>query len=132
VQDQLNKYPSDIFGHVEIADNRAWLRPSGTKFFCGDLSEAEQKLVWATHFAPAADVLNQQKLAADQVAWRTKPSWYVLTTEDHTVHPDLQRWVSKRMGATVTEVASSHVPMLSQPEIVIDVIRKAAAAVQKS
>jgi len=48
------------------------------------------------------------------------------------VHPDLQRWVSKRMGATVTEVASSHVPMLSQPDIVIDVIRKAAAAVQKS
>ena len=130
VQDQLNKYPSDIFGHVEIADNRAWLRPSGTKFFCGDLSEAEQKLVWATHFAPAADVLNQQKLAADHVAWRNKPSWYVLTTEDHTVHPDLQRWVSKRMGATVTEVASSHVPMLSQPDVVIDVIRKAAAAIQ--
>ena len=51
-------------------------------------------------------------------------------TQDHTVHPDLQRWVSKRMGATVTEVASSHVPMLSQPDIVIDVIRKAAAAVQ--
>ena len=129
VQAQLNKYPSDVFGHVEIADNRAWLRPSGTKFFCGDLSEAEQKLVWATHCAPAADLLNQQKLAADQVAWRTKPSWYVLTTEDHTVHPDLQRWVSKRMGATVTEVASSHVPMLSQPAVVLEVIRKAAAAV---
>ena len=132
VQDQLDKYPSDIFGHVEIADNRAWLRPSGTKFFCGDLSEAEQTLVWATHVAPAAGLLNQQKLAADQVAWRTKPSWYVLTTEDHTVHPDLQRWVSKRMGASVTEVASSHVPMLSQPAVVLDVIRKAATAVQKA
>lgn len=130
VQDQLNKYPSDIFGYVEIADNRAWLLPSGTQFFCGDLSQDEQKLVWATHFAPGADVLNQQKLAADQVAWRTKPSWYVLATEDHTVHPDLQRWVSKRMGATVTEVASSHVPMLSQPAAVIEIIRKAVAAVQ--
>ncbi|WP_457298661.1 alpha/beta fold hydrolase [Phyllobacterium sp. P5_D12] len=128
VQDQLNKYPSDIFGHVELADNRAWLRPSGTKFFAGDLSEPEQKLVWATHFAPNADLLNQQKLTADRVAWRTKPSWYVLTTEDHTVHPDLQRWVSKRMNATVTEVKSSHVPMLSQPDVVIDVIRKAAAS----
>jgi pimeloyl-ACP methyl ester carboxylesterase len=80
--------------------------------------------------APDADLLNQQRLTADRVAWRTKPSWYVLTTEDRTVHPDLQRWVSKRMGATVTEVASSHVPMLSQPEVVIEVIRKAAAAVQ--
>jgi hypothetical protein len=47
------------------------------------------------------------------------------------VHPDLQRWVSKRMGATVTEVESSHVPMLSKPEVVIDVIRKAAAAVME-
>jgi dihydropteroate synthase len=63
--------------------------------------------------------------------WRGA-SWYILATQDHTVHPDLQRWVSKRMGATVTEVASSHVPMLSQPDVVIDVIRKAAAAVQKA
>jgi hypothetical protein len=53
-----------------------------------------------------------------------------LCLQDHTVHPDLQRWVSKRMGATVTEVASSHVPMLSQPDVVIDVIRKAVTVVQ--
>jgi hypothetical protein len=46
------------------------------------------------------------------------------------VHPDLQRFVAKRMGATVVETNSSHVIMLSQP-VVIDVIRKAAAAVQK-
>ncbi|HEV8464296.1 MAG TPA: alpha/beta hydrolase [Pseudolabrys sp.] len=129
VQSQLNKYPSDIFGYVEVADNRAWLQPNGTRYFCGDLSEAEQKLVWATHFAPNADLLNQQKLTTDRVAWRSKPSWYVLTTQDRTVHPDLQRWVSKRMGAHVTEVASSHVPMLSQPAVVLDVIRKAAASV---
>jgi len=130
VQDQLDKYPSEIFGHVEIADGRAWLAPKGTAFFCGDLSPAEQKLVWATHFAPAADLLTQQRLASDQIAWRKKPSWYVLTTQDRTVHPDLQRWVSTRMGAAVTEVASSHVPMLSQPAVVIDVIRKAAASVR--
>ena len=131
VQDQLDKYPSDIFSRVEVADGRAWMLPNGTEFFCGDLSAAEQKLVWATHYAPVFDLFQQQKLGADKVAWRSKPSWYVLATQDHTVHPDLQRWVSKRMGATVTEVASSHVPMLSQPDIVIDVIRKAAAAVQK-
>jgi pimeloyl-ACP methyl ester carboxylesterase len=46
------------------------------------------------------------------------------------VHPDLQRWVSTRMGATVVEVDCSHVPMLSQPDLVLDVIRKAAKAVQ--
>ncbi|MDR7372975.1 alpha/beta fold hydrolase, partial [Flavobacterium aquidurense] len=61
--------------------------------------------------------------------WDSKPSWYILCTDDHTVHPDLQRWVSKRMGAKVTEVVSSHVPMLSNPQVVIDVIREAASAV---
>jgi hypothetical protein len=45
------------------------------------------------------------------------------------VHPDLQRFLAKRMGATITETNSSHVIMLSQPDLVIDVIRKAAAAV---
>jgi pimeloyl-ACP methyl ester carboxylesterase len=130
VQDQLDKYPSDIFTCVEVADGCAWMLPKGTEFFAGDLSAAEQKLVWATHYPPGADLLHQQKLGPNDVAWKSKPSWYVLATEDHTVHPDLQRWVSKRMGATVTEVASSHVPMLSQPGVVIDVIRKAAATVQ--
>jgi len=130
VQDQLNKYPSDIFSRVEVADNLAWMLPSGTEFFAGDLPEAEQKLVWATHFPPNVDLFNEQKLTPDQVAWRSKPSWYLLATGDHTVHPDLQRWVSSRMGAKVTEVASSHVPMLSQPDVVIGVIREAAAAVQ--
>ena len=130
VQDQLNKYPSDIFSRVEVVDNLAWMLPSGTEFFAGDLPEDEQKLVWATHFPPNVDLFNEQKLTTDQVAWRSKPSWYLLATGDHTVHPDLQRWVSSRMGAKVTEVASSHVPMLSQPDVVIRVIREAAAAVQ--
>jgi pimeloyl-ACP methyl ester carboxylesterase len=130
VQQQLDKYPSDIFSRVEIADGRAWMLPNGTEFFAGDLSEEEQKLVWATHYAPVADLFQQQKIKS--TPWKSKPSWFILTTQDHTVHPDLQRWVSKRMGATVIEVESSHVPMLSQPDVVIEVIRKAAAAVQKN
>jgi len=66
------------------------------------------------------------------IAWKTKPSWYIVATKDRTVHPDLQRFVAKRMGATTVETDSSHVPMLSQPPLVLDVIRKAATAVQKS
>lgn len=128
VQDQLNKYPSEIFNHVEAADDRVWMLPSGTKHFAGDLTEEEQKVVWATHYPPSTDLFNQQKLTTNQVAWRSKPSWFVLATRDHTVNPDLQRWVSKRMGAHVTEVESSHVPMLSRPDVVIEVIRKAAAS----
>jgi hypothetical protein len=49
---------------------------------------------------------------------------------DHTVPPDLERFFAKRMGATTTEAASSHVVMLAQPLVVIDVIRKAAKSAQ--
>lgn len=130
VQSQLDKYPTDIFSRVEIADGRAWMLPDGVEFFAGDLPKAEQKLVWATHYPPAADLFQQQKLK--HVPWQSKPSWFIVSKKDRTVHPDLQRFLAKRMGASVTEVESSHVPMLSKPDVVIDVIRKAAAAVQKS
>jgi pimeloyl-ACP methyl ester carboxylesterase len=86
--------------------------------------------VWATHYPPASHLLEQQDL--DQVAWRSKPSWYILAQQDQTVHPDLQRFLAKRMNATVVETNSSHVIMLSQPDVVIDVVRKAAAAGHKS
>ena len=126
-QSQLDKFPvTDVFSHIEVAEGRVWLRPEGVECFAGDLSEQDQKLVWATHYAPAADLFTQ-KLGG--VAWRSKPSSYILATKDRTVHPELQRFVSKRMGAAVHEVASSHVPMLSNPKLVIDVIRTAANAV---
>src|ERR1700741_3584004 len=49
---------TDIFAHIEVADGRVWLLPEGIECFAGDLSEQEQKLVWATHFGPAADLFN--------------------------------------------------------------------------
>ena len=120
--------PTDIFSHIDIGDGRVWLKPDGVSAFAGDLSAQEQKLIWATQSAPVADLFNQ-KLAG--TAWKSKPSWYVIATKDHTIQPDLQRFVSKRMGATTFETASSHVPMLSQPEFVLDVIRKAATSIMK-
>ena len=128
VQSQLDKYPTEIFKHVEVADGRAWMKPTGVQHFAGDLPEAEQKVVWATHYAPAADLFQQKH---EGVAWKSKPSWFIVAKEDRTVHPDLERFLAKRMKATTVEVGTSHVPMLSQPDLVIDVIRKAVAAVQK-
>ena len=127
VQSQLDKYPTDIFTSVEVADGRVWMLPNGIEYFAGDLPEAEQKLVWATHYAPGADLFQQQNL--QEVAWKSKPSWFIVAKQDHTVHPELQRALAKRMNATVVEADSSHVPMLSQPEVVLDVIRKAAASI---
>jgi pimeloyl-ACP methyl ester carboxylesterase len=127
-QGQQDKFPTtDIFHHVDVADGRAWMQPSGAQYFCGDLSEADQKLIYATHFAPAADLFLHN---APGVAWRTKPSWAIVAKNDHTVHPDLERASAKRMGATTYELDSSHVPMLSQPDRVIEVIRTAASAVE--
>src|SRR5213593_1237973 len=125
-QSQQDKFPrTDVFGHIEVADGRVWLKPSGITCFAGDLPEQEQKLVWATQGVPDADLFNQK---LEGTAWRSKPSWYIVGKNDRTVHPDLQRFVAKRMGATIYEVDSSHVPMLSKPEFVIDVIRTAANA----
>lgn len=128
VQSQINQFPTTaVFSHIEVADGRVWMLPEGVKQFAGDLSEEEQKVVWATHYAPAADLFEQQ---TNGVAWRSKPSWFVVAKNDNTVHPELERFVSKRMGATIYEIDSSHVPMLSHPSFVIDVIRTAANAVQ--
>ena len=129
-QSQLDKFPiTDVFKYIEVADGRVWLRPEGIVCFAGDLSEQEQRLVWATHYAPAADLLSRN---APGTAWKSKPSWYIVANKDRTVHPDLQRFVAKRMGATTHAVDSSHVPMLSHPGLVIDVVRAAAEAVQGS
>jgi hypothetical protein len=66
-----------------VPDGRVWLKQSGVKHFAGDLPEAEQKLVYATQEVPVADLFNQK---VEGTAWKSKPSWYVLATQDQTVH----------------------------------------------
>ena len=126
-QSQQEPFPvTDIFAHIEIADGRIWMLPSGIGCFAGDLPEPEQQLVWATQCVPAADLFNQK---LDGTAWRTKPSWYIVANNDRTVQPDLERFIAKRMGAHTYDVDSSHVAMLSQPDFVLDVIRTAANSI---
>jgi pimeloyl-ACP methyl ester carboxylesterase len=123
-QSQQDQFPvTDVFSHVEVADGRVWMLPSGIECFAGDVSEHEKSLLWATHAAPAADLFNQK---VEGVAWRSKPSSYIVAKRDRTIHLELHRFVARRMGATVYEVESSHVPMLSRPGAVLDVIRTAA------
>jgi hypothetical protein len=63
------------------------------------------------------------------MSWKSKSSWYI-ATKDRTVQPELQRSVVKHIGATVFETGSSLIPILFQPDLVLDVIRKAANAAQ--
>lgn len=60
-------------------------------------------------------------------AWKTKPSWYLLTTEDHMIAPELQHFMSKRAGSKVTEIKGSHAIYVSRPDAVAAIIEKAAA-----
>jgi pimeloyl-ACP methyl ester carboxylesterase len=63
-----------------------------------------------------------------QPAWRTKPSWYLVATDDRMIPPPAQRFMSKRAGSTVAEVSGSHAVYVSQPEAVASLIAKAADA----
>jgi pimeloyl-ACP methyl ester carboxylesterase len=120
---------TEVFKYIEVSDGRIWLRPDGIGAFAGDLSPEEQQLVWATQGVPVPDMFEQKLPGA---AWKSKPSFYVLGNNDRTVHPELQRFVSERMGATVFAVDSSHVPMLSHPDVVLDAIRSAARSIEGS
>src|SRR5262249_42931736 len=71
----------------------------------------------AQFLADSQDQLAEKALGApvSVAAWRTKPSYAVLTTQDHVVSPQLQRWMYQRSGAKVTEVSASHAVFMSQP-----------------
>ncbi len=125
-QSQQEKFPqTEIFEHIALDNGRLWIGDGGIGYFAGDLPEDEQKLVWATQLSAAAPLFTEK---IDGTAWRTKPSSYVLAESDQTVHPQLQRAAAERMGATIREVDSSHVAMLSHPDLVLQVIKDAAAA----
>ena len=64
--------------------------------------------------------------AVNQPAWKTKPSWYLVSTEDRMIPPDAQRAMSKRAGSSVVEVKGSHSIYVSQPQAVASLIEKAA------
>jgi pimeloyl-ACP methyl ester carboxylesterase len=59
-------------------------------------------------------------------AWKSFPSWYLVTQSDQAIPPDAQRLFAKRMGATIVEVNSSHLPMVSHPDEVVELIETAA------
>src|SRR5580765_7792036 len=66
-QTQQENFPvTDVFQYVEVADGRLWMKPEGVECFAGDLPAAEKGVVWATHYAPAADLFSRN---APGVAW---------------------------------------------------------------
>jgi pimeloyl-ACP methyl ester carboxylesterase len=96
------------------------------KDFAQDLPAGEVKLIAATQ-GPWAERCTADVLSAG--AWHERASWYLLAENDHMIDPHAQAAMAARIGANVTRVAASHVPMLSQPQQVAAVIAAAAASI---
>jgi len=65
-----------------------------------------------------------------ETAWESRPSWYIVAEKDHMIDPAAQREAAKKIKATVTSLPTSHVPMLSRPQDVADVIIAAASSIK--
>ncbi|RUM25647.1 alpha/beta hydrolase [Rhizobium vallis] len=91
--------------------------------FAGDLPEAKAKVLYAVQ-QPFQKALLSGKTT--QAAWRSKPSWYAVSTEDRTIDPDLERFMAKRMGAKTIEVKASHLSLISHPDEITRLILEAA------
>jgi pimeloyl-ACP methyl ester carboxylesterase len=94
--------------------------------FAQDLSEADRWLIVA---GQRPITLSANTIPSSAAAWKTLPSWAVVGTEDRVIPPDTQRHMAARASATITHVAGSHVSMVSQPQVTIDAILAAVAAV---
>ena len=119
------KYPKPpASAGVIKANGYFWLSEEAfLKDFGGDLDPARARALYAVQ-GRGADALVTGKTT--NAAWRVKPSWYQVSTEDRTINPDLERFLAKRMNATTIEIASSHLSLLSHPKQVADLILSAA------
>jgi pimeloyl-ACP methyl ester carboxylesterase len=91
--------------------------------FAGDLPAEKAKVLYAVQ-QPFRKVLLTGKTT--QAAWRSKPSFYAVSTDDRTINPDLERFMAKRMGAKTIEVKASHLSLISQPAVITRLILEAA------
>jgi pimeloyl-ACP methyl ester carboxylesterase len=90
--------------------------------FAGDLPEAKAKVLYAVQWPFHKALLSGKTTHA---AWRSKPSYYAVSTEDRTINPDLERFMAKRMAAKTIEVRASHLSLISQPDEITRLILEA-------
>ena len=95
--------------------------------FAGDLPASEARGYFAVQ-QPFARAITQARTTV--AAWRVKPTWYAVSTQDRTIDPELQRFMAKRMGARTIELPASHVSLLSHPQEVADLIVSATQGIR--
>ena len=95
--------------------------------FAQDVSARDANLIAYTQGAVRGANFDEKLTAA---AWTSKPSWYIVAANDRMIHPDAERALARKIKATTTTLPTSHVPMVSQPRKVADVILAAAHSIQ--
>jgi pimeloyl-ACP methyl ester carboxylesterase len=119
-------YPKPPGSNFIAQDKSGFLRLSAegmTKHFAQDLPAATTRVLAATQ-GPISAASFEEKVST--AAWKTKPSWFVLTQQDHMIDPALQKAMAEKIHAHVVSLTSSHVPQLSRPAQVADAILAAA------
>jgi pimeloyl-ACP methyl ester carboxylesterase len=105
-------------------DGFFWLNEEAfVRDFAGDIEPSRARALYAVQ-GRGADALPSTKTTT--AAWKTKPTWYQVSTQDRTINPELERFLAKRMKATTIELDSSHVSMVSHPKEIADLILVAA------
>src|SRR6476659_10733564 len=94
--------------------------------FAGDVDTIRSRVLYAVQQPLASSAFTD---VMGVPAWKSLPSWYMVAQNDEAITPDAERQFASRMGATTVEVPSSHLPMVSRPDEVADLIEKAAQAV---
>ena len=119
--------PTILPGFIQNANGYLTLSREGVgRAFAADLKPEEQDVVYAVQQPASQKVFGDVGLNA---AWKTKPSWYVVASEDNAINPELEKRMAKRANAKTTILSASHVAMLSKPNEVLDVILDAAKGV---
>jgi len=124
-----DRFPAAPLGTAVVPDSAGFLyidRAKVADVFANDLPKEEAALLAATQKPLAAAIFGEPLKAA---AWKSIPSWYVVSTQDKAINPDLERFMAKRMGAKIKEVKASHVSFISNPSEIAKVIESAAASV---
>ena len=124
-----DKYPADL-GKALRPDSAGFLTVDRAQFrkdFAADVPAGDVAVAAATQKPLSSSVFAASVPVA---AWKTIPSWYVVSKRDHAINPDLERFYAKRMKAHTSEVDSSHVAFISHPAAIAKVIEQAAASVK--
>ena len=125
----IERFSPSPLGTAVVSDSAGFLFIDRAKFqsvFANDLPKEEASLLAATQKPLSASIFDEPIKAS---AWKNIPSWYVVSTQDNSINPDLERFMAKRMGAKTKEIKASHVSFISNPSQIAKVIESAVASI---